>query len=288
MKIAAVVVTYNRLNLLKDCINAIRNQTQKVDEIIVVNNSSTDGTLEWLEEQKDLTVITQENLGGAGGFYTGIKTAYEKGYDWIWCMDDDTIPQAKALEFLVKCDAINEKFTGFLSSVSIWIDGEIHKMNIPMFDRNNPAWLDYIFKNRIVPIKSTSFVSILINSYAVIECGLPIKEMFIWSDDVEYTLRISRKFKGFLVLDSIVLHKTNKNVGALKEYNSKEFNKIIYGYRNRFIVLRRMYEKENIKKIYYLLNDLKQVIRLAFKNKWEIRTIKFVLSGLFFKIPKIK
>ena len=101
-KIAAVVVTYNRLNVLQECTNSLRNQTHKVDEIIVVNNSTTDGTLDWLNSQKDLTVITQENSGGAGGFHTGIKAAYENGYDWIWCMDDDTEPEMTALEQLCK------------------------------------------------------------------------------------------------------------------------------------------------------------------------------------------
>src|SRR3990170_1109632 len=102
MKIAAVIVTYNRIQLLKECINALHIQTRKLEEIIVVNNSSTDGTLEWLNSQKDLTTITQENSGSAGGFHTGIKAAYEKGYDWIWCMDDDAEPELNALEELTK------------------------------------------------------------------------------------------------------------------------------------------------------------------------------------------
>ncbi|MCB9247374.1 MAG: glycosyltransferase [Ignavibacteriales bacterium] len=100
MKIAAVVVTYNRLGLLKECIDSLRGQTRKLDEIIVVNNDSKDGTKEWLEEQKDVTKIHQENLGGAGGFHNGMKAAYEKGYDWIWLMDDDCLPKLNALEYL--------------------------------------------------------------------------------------------------------------------------------------------------------------------------------------------
>ena len=99
--VAAVVVTYNRIKLLKECIQSIRTQTRMPEEVIVVNNNSTDGTLEWLNEQKDLTVITQQNLGGAGGFHTGIKTAYEKGYDWVWCMDDDGLPEINALKNLL-------------------------------------------------------------------------------------------------------------------------------------------------------------------------------------------
>ncbi|MBK6915081.1 MAG: glycosyltransferase [Ignavibacteriales bacterium] len=101
MKITAVVVTYNRLELLKQCIESIRNQTQKLDKIIVVNNDSIDGTFEWLNSQEDITHINQKNLGGAGGFYTGIKTAYNNGFDWIWCMDDDGLPEINALENLL-------------------------------------------------------------------------------------------------------------------------------------------------------------------------------------------
>ena len=73
MNIATVVVTYNRLTLLKECIDGLRKQTYMIDEIIIVNNCSTDGTLEWLNGQKNLTVITQENLGIADGLYTGMK-----------------------------------------------------------------------------------------------------------------------------------------------------------------------------------------------------------------------
>src|SRR3989339_2181349 len=101
-KIAAVVVTFNRLTLLQECIESLRNQTHTLDEIIIVNNSSTDGTLEWLNAQKDLTVITQENSGSAGGQYTGIKTAYEKGYDWILLFEDELIAESSALEILLK------------------------------------------------------------------------------------------------------------------------------------------------------------------------------------------
>ena len=69
--IAAVVVTRNRLVLLQECVNALRVQTRKVDEIIVVDNGSDDGTATWLSEQKDIIAIIQGNTGGAGGQYTG-------------------------------------------------------------------------------------------------------------------------------------------------------------------------------------------------------------------------
>ena len=88
-KVIAVVVTYNRRQLLSECIDALRRQTRKVDAIFVVNNGSTDDTEEWLQAQPDVDFVTQQNLGGAGGFARAIQTGYVRGYQWIWCMDDD-------------------------------------------------------------------------------------------------------------------------------------------------------------------------------------------------------
>ena len=108
MKITAVVVTYNRLELLKksiECLHAALEQVQSENiecHICVINNGSTDGTHEWLDGQTDLKVIHQDNVGGSGGFYTGIKKAYEEGADWIWCMDDDVFPKQYCLLSLLE------------------------------------------------------------------------------------------------------------------------------------------------------------------------------------------
>src|SRR5947207_1705698 len=98
-RVCAVIVTYNRLGLLKDALAAVRHQSRRPDTIIVVDNGSSDGTGLWLAAQTDAAfhVITQPNLGGSGGFYTGMLAAYETGADWLWCMDDDTIPDRDCL-----------------------------------------------------------------------------------------------------------------------------------------------------------------------------------------------
>ena len=71
--VGIVVVTYNRLQLLTEVIDALRKQTYNDYQIVVVNNGATDGTEKWLSQQRDIITITQENLGGAGGFFTGMK-----------------------------------------------------------------------------------------------------------------------------------------------------------------------------------------------------------------------
>ena len=100
--VGIVVVTYNRLSLLKECIDALRHQTYKNFRIVIVNNGSTDGTCEWLSLQNDLIVISQENLGGAGGFYTGMKYMYDNGYEWLIMMDDDGIPDKDEIKNLIQ------------------------------------------------------------------------------------------------------------------------------------------------------------------------------------------
>ena len=92
MKITAVVVTYNRLEKLKKVIESVRSQTASLLQILVVNNGSTDGSREWLESQNDIYLINQGNLGGAGGFNTGMKQAVLNGTDYVWIMDDDVYP----------------------------------------------------------------------------------------------------------------------------------------------------------------------------------------------------
>ncbi|MCX7697952.1 MAG: glycosyltransferase [Candidatus Goldbacteria bacterium] len=73
-KIAVIVVTYNRKELLRRCINAILKQTYKVDKIIVIDNASTDGTEEMMTKtyyrnKKIDYVRLDKNIGGAGGFH---------------------------------------------------------------------------------------------------------------------------------------------------------------------------------------------------------------------------
>lgn len=93
MNVIAVVVTYNRLELLKRNLSCLRRQTVPLTTLVVVDNGSTDGTGAWLDEQEDVKTIHQTNVGGAGGFYTGMEYARRADADWIWCMDDDVFPR---------------------------------------------------------------------------------------------------------------------------------------------------------------------------------------------------
>lgn len=239
MKVIAVVVTFNRLHLLKESIAGIMSQTTKVEELVVINNSSTDGTGAWLEGQQ-ITTITQENNGGAPGFFTGLKTAFEKGADWVWIMDDDTIPYPTALQELMKCaEKPTLKQFGFFSSKAIWTDGTPHIMNLPDINTFVNGLPFSMYDNDGVSlVKYASFVSCLFSRNAILKAGLPIKEFYIWGDDQEYTSRITASgFLGGYVKDSVVLHKTPTNHSAnIYIADKKDAWKHVYDVRNKLFI----------------------------------------------------
>jgi len=212
-KIAAVVVTYNRRALLDGCLDALLRQDRPLDEILVIDNASTDDTAEMLAKKyngKVTHVRLEENVGGAGGFYEGIRLAYEKGHDWIWVMDDDVEPLADALRVLAGSSAFSDPSVGFLASLVL--DSNL-KAQISPYRRFNrlmaacPAIDEGSLDRPLVPIEAAGFLGGMIRREAIDTVGLPLKDLFIYWDDTEFIYRISRRFKVFLVPASKVVHR---------------------------------------------------------------------------------
>jgi rhamnopyranosyl-N-acetylglucosaminyl-diphospho-decaprenol beta-1,3/1,4-galactofuranosyltransferase len=207
VKVAAVLVTYNRKELLVDALTALRAQTRPADTVIVVDNASTDGTADLVRERFAEVELLQRtrNLGGAGGFAAGIARALEGGADLIWLMDDDTVPRPPALAALLTALLTTRASTAavLVASRVVWTDGRDHPMNTPRTLRAVPG-----LPADCARIRSASFVSVLIDSTAVRERGLPIADYFLWNDDFEFTTRLLRGRLGLLCRSSIVVHRT--------------------------------------------------------------------------------
>ena len=213
LRIAAVVVTYNRRALLEGCLDALIRQERPLDEILVIDNASTDGTAEVLSGKyngKVTHVRLQENVGGAGGFYEGIRMAHEKGHDWTWVMDDDVEPVPDALKALVESPAFNDPSVGFLASLVLDFN---RKPQVFPYRRFNwlmaacPAVSEGSLDQPLVPIEAAGFLGGMVRREAIDAVGLPVKDLFIYWDDTEFIYRISRRFKVFLVPASKVIHK---------------------------------------------------------------------------------
>lgn len=239
-KVIAVVVTYNRKELLKEAIEALLNQEYNNCDVLIVDNASTDGTREYIDELlKDARVHyenTGANLGGAGGFNYGMKRACQMGCDFVWVMDDDCIVHKNSLTELLNADKLLNGNYGFLSSKVLWKDDSICKMNIPK--KTFSTWLKE-FDKPVQEIAMASFVSLFVKTDIIKEMGLPIKEFFIWTDDWEFTRRISRKYKSYFISKSIVTHKSKNNEGAdISTVEGDRVERFKYLYRNDVVLYR--------------------------------------------------
>lgn len=289
-KIYGVVVTYNRLELLKENLEALRGQSRPLDKIIVIDNCSTDGTDVYLTqfENDGLFEIIRfpDNLGGSAGFSKGIKEAVQSGCDWVWIMDDDTIPRVDALEQLLLHSHIADN-TGFLASKVVWKDGSSHLMNLPViqtfFDNGREKIPFNAFSGQgALLIGSNSFVSVLVSARAVRKVGLPYREFFIWGDDSEFTDRIVRNgFYGMYVDQSVVLHKTAENYTTdLLTAPDQVAWKFFYEFRNAMF-LKRQRKKGFLSFYFSMLNRKRKYLRLIGKRNSGQQAFRKAITGGF-------
>lgn len=246
-RIAAVVVTYNRRALLDRMLSSLAKQTRMPDGVIIIDNASTDGTSSLLQERcqtfpvpMDVVTLAQ-NTGGAGGFHRGVRDAYDAGYDAVWLMDDDTMPEPRALELLerdlLRFEVARDVRPAFICSTVLWRDGELCEMNVP---RPCWDWPRFLSSNLAVGlVESCSFVSVLIRREKIALAGYPIADFFIWYDDVEYTSRLSRLgVPGLLSVESIVRHELPENKGVnFAQIAEGAVWKYAYGLRNEAAVI---------------------------------------------------
>lgn len=286
----AVIVTFNKLTLLKECLEAVLNQSIPVSKILVIDNHSTDGTVEYLKNQNHpsiVSVFSEVNLGGAGGFNLAIRKSMEFSPDNIWIMDDDTIVNVDAHEKFIEASyKVNGEY-GFLASNVQFTDGSTCLMNIPKVAKKWPK----LSENGLIEVLSSSFVSMFVKADLVQQIGLPIKEFFIWGDDVEFSERLSSLKPCYFVSDSIVIHKMaeNKEVDILSD-NTERIPRYFYNYRNMQYRSRNKGIKELIlywQKVSFLL--LKILFEKNQQNRWlKLKVvIKGCIFGIFFR-PKIE
>ena len=278
-KTAAVIVTYNRKDLLIECISAVLAQKPYAPGIILIDNDSSDGTAEAIEEYKQNGRVqyfnTGSNLGGAGGFNYGIRKAAELGYDYLWIMDDDCIPTGTALSELLSVTEKKPGF-GFLSSKVLWKDGSICEMNVPRETMTRDV-MDFK-KGQVKQVVMASFVSLFVPADIVRELGLPIKEFFLWTDDWEWTRRISRKYPCYLVTNSVVTHKSKSNIGAdISSETADRLDRFNYLYRNDVVLYRREGLNGFVYEIVRLTGHCIRVILKSKDHKWE--RIKKIIGG---------
>jgi rhamnopyranosyl-N-acetylglucosaminyl-diphospho-decaprenol beta-1,3/1,4-galactofuranosyltransferase len=274
----AVVVTRNRKALLRECLAAVGRQSRPVDRIVVIDNASTDGTAEMVSgafAHVEL-VRLEENAGGAGGFHEGLRRAHEAGARWIWLMDDDTIPEQDALEQLLGAaepDGLPRPL--LLASKAVWTDGSLHPMNTPGTDRRSVDRMARAASLQLVPLRSATFVSLLVSREAIDRYGLPHAHYFLWSDDIEYTARVTRRDPAYLVPRSVVQHATETAYTSVTSTGGRFY----FHVRNTLLMLRsRSWAlDEKLALVHSLVTTTVAYLRA---NRFDAESRGVVLAGL--------
>jgi len=230
--VCAVIVSYNRKKLLIECLNSLFKQKSNLSCIYLVDNCSNDGTGKVLHKKGFINKIppennaenwqtisknnklnfyylrTSNNVGGAGGFFLGLKNAYNLGYKWFWLMDDDVEPLKNALQHQLSFSDI--------SKCIIPSKKDINGENLEWW-----GWLDLKtllerpipkknYKKEYAEVNTVCFEGVLIHRDIVKKIGYPEKKFFIYGDDVTYGFKASLYTKNIYLLKPTFIKKLNK------------------------------------------------------------------------------
>jgi GT2 family glycosyltransferase len=245
--VTAVVVTFNRLNLLKECIAALQAQTCASSTIFVINNASTDDTRSYLDalasEHPDRIIASHlaENTGGAGGFSKGLHLALTNGADWVWMMDDDARPHPTALKELLKVANNIDNIYGSLA-----VNGENTSWPTTLLDDGKAVQLanDVPAAARVDSIPLLGF---LIHRTLVEKIGYPDAGFFIAADDVEYCVRARCAGADIVIAGNSHIEHPRAQIteihllGLRIAYLSLPPWKRYYDTRNRLLIARKYY-----------------------------------------------
>lgn len=301
-RVAAGIVTFNRASMLRTALDAMLAQTRPLDKIFVVDNASTDETPAVVKSYqvrfpgKIEHVRNADNEGSAGGFYMAAKSGYDSGADWVWLTDDDAIPEPTTLERLLASKAAQDSQTGGLGCAVIDDDRLVFPSNLQCkIDKSSFSFkpIEFTSLESTEPIASdtNSFDGFLVHRRAIGKVGFPQRDYFIWWDDIEYSLRISREFKLWVVPNATILHKAKARSteqrhaffkALVQVYDWEGCWRMYYRSRNYYALARRyssvshfhkMFVKNAVKEVLipvlFKQDHLKERVKLALRAAWD-------------------
>ncbi len=284
-----IVVTYNRIELLKECINALLKQKYPIKEIYIINNASTDKTREYLDyvitvDKRIKVIHEKENKGGAFGFWKGLQEFESGKTDWAVMIDDDAILDGEFLSKIANAIKNNPQVHAFTGTV-------ITNSKISLKHRKirKNRWI--LYKYKMIPkeryendfyLDIASFCGLVVDQYIVNRIGLPLQEYFIWQDDAEYSIRIRKITRILNVSKALIYHKENSTENGIFDKIPWKF---YYGYRN---LVHYTYRHGNIlSKVLIVMQMLKNIFcnvkkLVFFYNRKEIYfyNIKLIIYAL--------
>lgn len=280
MSVAVVVVSFNRKDLLRKCLSAVNAQQPPADEVIVIDNGSTDGSPDVVRNEYPTVTLfeTGTNMGGAGGFAWGVEIAIAKGHDWAWLMDDDAEPAPKSLAPLVKVAETPGLNPGLVTSLISGPQGS--GVDYPPQLEIDPRTSRQLKAKSLgcIAVRQATFVGVLVNLRFGQTMPLPCRDFFIWMDDLDYTRRLTQRGVGLLVPTSVIYH-------PVKTSSEDMGGRLFYYIRNGLWISRLGINEGLLGNLalasaYYLFFALRQFPEAKSKKTWFKAWTKGIWEGL--------
>jgi rhamnopyranosyl-N-acetylglucosaminyl-diphospho-decaprenol beta-1,3/1,4-galactofuranosyltransferase len=278
-KICAVIVTFNNVSMLANLLNDLHIQSRLPDEVLVVDNASLDQTESMVKVNYPAVnyIKLEENLGSAGGYYEGIKRAIESS-DFIYTLDDDVCLKPDTLSEIVKGFQLLEKSLpsriGAVRSV-----GKGHPEEVPT-------------KLDICPWRGTLFKTSIVQ-----EAGLPSPDYFLYGEDLEYSLRLTKKGYSFYWIPASICQerpreqngKTHEIVLGEKSIRYQDSFRLYYAFRNEIAIY--LHYHRVFKLFHTVMYAMKVILMILASEGWNgqksIRAVKNgVIDGLSGRLGK--
>lgn len=283
-RVCAMIVTFNRRDLLRECLMALQSQVRPLDEILIVNNASSDGTREMLEaEFPDCKVLNMtENTGASGGYYAGTKWSYDSGFDWTWIIDDEGRAAPDCLEKLMA----HARPNSVLSPVKRDSSGRLYGF-FAWRRRNVDVTAEIVAGGRTVSGDFLfDFTATLISRLIIDQIGLPNKDFIIWFDDFEYAFRVKNGTNAEIVNvpDALFLCDFGTNTREVRFLGRRSFHseqpawKTYYGARNPVYTLSRTRRKPDELLLFLVVQTRLMLMDIVYEpDRWQ--RVKMRLMG---------
>jgi len=278
MDIGVVIVTYNRIEKLMETLDLFSKQTKSPLYVMIVNNASTDQTAAFLESWQrkkegfeKIVLNLVENIGGSGGFHEGLKKSLSMSAEWVWVSDDDAMPEINALE---NAHGYLEEKEEHLDEISAICGQVINNGTIDTNHRKNYTSRGFRIFEQPIPeeeyakeefeINAFSYVGTIINRNKMKKVGVTLKEYFIWWDDTEHSLRLSKAGRIICVPDIRIHHDVGRGEHGVTW-------KTYYGFRNMTDMYRRHMPRQCF--AYFALRVMVKIVFFSIMKKRVVEII---------------
>ena len=208
MRVLAHIHTLNDEDVIEQLVDALRRQSRPPDGILIVDNGSTDGTLDRPFADDVAIIRHRENLGTSGTVHAGFAHALANGYDWIWIFDADSVPRPDVLEkllaFFERLPSSEQQRVCFLACWRMTQDGEVRGRPI-VFTDSRARYLPERFDDGYTECDSTLWSGSLYRLAAAERMGLPAADYVLDVAELEYGYRAREAgFTSYLIHNAVV------------------------------------------------------------------------------------